>query len=138
VDASVAAKWVLPSGEEELVSEAVHLLELKTLGKIELLVPDLFWPECGNILWKAVRSGRCSRADADTGLATLKAYNLITVATAGMIEQAFTTAMAFNCSVYDSLYVALAVEFGTQLVTADEKLVRALSGHLPVTWLGAF
>jgi predicted nucleic acid-binding protein len=40
-------------------------------------------------------------------------------------------------SVYDSLYVVLAVEAAAQLVTADEKLANALAAHLPVTWLGA-
>jgi predicted nucleic acid-binding protein len=137
VDASVAAKWVLPSAQEKLVSEAVHLLDLNARGETELVVPDLFWAESGNILWKAVRNGRCSRAVAVNGLATLKAHNLITVASAGLLEQAFMIAVAFNCSVYDSLYLALAVEFGVQLVTADEKLVNAVTGHFPVKWLGA-
>lgn len=137
VDASVAAKWVLPSAQEMLVSEAVHLLDSNVRGETELVVPDLFWAECCNILWKAVRNDRCSRAMAVSGLATLKAYNLITVTSASLLEHAFATAAAFNCSVYDSLYVALAVEFGIQLVTADEKLVNALTGHFPVKWLGA-
>jgi predicted nucleic acid-binding protein len=39
--------------------------------------------------------------------------------------------------VYDSIYVALAVEMDGHLVTTDEKLVNALSGRLPVIWLGA-
>jgi predicted nucleic acid-binding protein len=137
VDASVAVKWVLPSAQESLVSEAVRLLDLHAFGKTELLVPDLFWAECGNVLWQAVRRGRCSRSTAESGLGTVKAQRLITIASAGLIEQAFTTASTFNCSVYDSLYVALAVESGTQLVTADQKLVNVLTGHLPVKWLGA-
>jgi len=40
-------------------------------------------------------------------------------------------------SVYDSIYVVLAVEAEAQLVTADEKLANALAGHFPVKWLGA-
>jgi predicted nucleic acid-binding protein len=137
VDASVAAKWVLPSAGEELVSEAVHLLDLNALGQTVLLVPDLFWAECGNVLWRAVRTGRCSKAVSESGLATLKAHNLITIATATLVEKAFTIATTFHCSVYDSLYVALAVEFGLQLVTADQKLSNALAGRFPVKWLGA-
>jgi len=35
-------------------------------------------------------------------------------------------------SVYDSIYVVLAVEAEAQWVTADEKLANALAGHFPV------
>ena len=137
VDASVAAKWVLPSAGEELVPEAVHLLDLSALGQTELMVPDLFWAECGSVLWRAVRTGRCTTAVGESGLATLKAHNLTTVATAALVEEAFSIAIKHQCSVYDSLYVALAVELGVQLVTADQRLSNALARRFPVTWLGA-
>jgi len=39
--------------------------------------------------------------------------------------------------VYDSIYVALALETGGKLVTADEKLVNAVGARLPIIWLGA-
>jgi len=136
-DASVAVKWVLPTEDEKLVAEAVHLLDLHTLGKTEIFVPDLFWTECGNVLWKAVRTRRCSKPDAEKGLATLKAYNFITIASVALIEQAFAIAFAFDHSVYDSLYVASAVEYGVELITADQKLFNSLAGHFPIKWLGA-
>jgi predicted nucleic acid-binding protein len=137
VDASVAVKWILPAEDEKLGSEAVHLLDLNTLGKAELLVPDLFWTECGNVLWKAVRSERCSKPVAEKGLATLKAYKLITIASVGLFERAFAIASTFDRTVYDSLYVALAVEHGIELVTADQRLVNTLAPLFPVKWLGA-
>jgi len=137
VDASVAVKWILPAKSEELVPEAVHLLQLHTLGGTELVVPDLFWSECGNVLWKALRKGHCSKLVAEKGLATLKAYDLITIASLGLIERAFAIASTFDRTVYDSLYVALAVEYGIELVTADLKLRNALTGHFPVKWLGS-
>ena len=54
VDASVALKWCLPSGEEEFVPQAERLLDSYDRGKFQFLVPDLFWIELGNALWKAV------------------------------------------------------------------------------------
>ena len=62
LDASVAAKWFLPSPSETLRDEAFNLLGQYANGELRFIVPDLFWPEFGNILWKAARQGRCSRA----------------------------------------------------------------------------
>jgi len=50
VDASVGIKWFVP----EIHSDAAR--RLLTEDSI-LLVPDLFFPEIGNILWKRVRRG---------------------------------------------------------------------------------
>jgi predicted nucleic acid-binding protein len=137
VDASVAVKWVLPPADEPLIAEAVQLLDLHTAGHTQLLVPDLFWVECANVLWKAVRKERCSQSSGISGLATLGAYNIITFGCKHLVEPAFRNAASFNCSVYDSLYVALAAELGVPLVTADQKLVNVFSRHFSVKWLGA-
>ena len=60
LDASVAAKWFRPPADETLLEEALDLLGRYTKGEVRFIVPDLFWPEFGNILWKAMRQGRCS------------------------------------------------------------------------------
>ena len=137
LDANIAAKWFLPSSDEKLFAEARELLLRHQSGKLEFLVPDIFWAECGNIFWKATRSGRCSRHDAEVSLSTLKAGRLVTIPASELVESAFSIAITFTRSFYDSLYVALAVQSGTQLVTADEKLSNALAGKYPVKWLGS-
>jgi predicted nucleic acid-binding protein len=135
IDGSVAAKWSLK--DETLVDEALALLDRYNRRQVELIVPDLFWAEFGNIVWKAVRRGRCTRNWADINIAALKDLNLTTVPSESLVEQAFKIAAHFDRTVYDSIYVALAVESRAQLVTADEKLANALAAHLPVKWLGA-
>jgi predicted nucleic acid-binding protein len=135
VDGSVAAKWSLK--DETLVEEAVSLLDRYHRREIQLIVPDLFWAEFGNILWKAVRRGRCTRNAADLNIVALKDLNLATVPSEGLVEQAFSIACHFDRTFYDSIYVALAVESRAQLITADERLANALAAHLPVKWLGA-
>ena len=137
IDANIAVKWFLPSASEELFGEARDLLDRHKRGEVEFLVPDIFWAESGNIFWKAVRYGRCSKADAEGSLAVLKAGRLMTVSSIDLLETAFTIATACSRTFYDSLYVALAVESRTHLVTADEKLVNALGARFPVEWLGA-
>jgi predicted nucleic acid-binding protein len=137
IDASVAAKWFLPPHDEQLVPEALALLQAYKNAEHQFVVPDLFWAELGNILYKAVRRSRCSRTVAESSLAELRAQDLVTVSSEALLPEALKIAITFERSIYDSLYVALAVAARIQLVTADEKLVNALAGRLPVTWLGA-
>ena len=137
VDASVAAKWFLPAEGETLTHEALEFLRRYTTGQIRLVVPDLFWAEFGNVMWKAVRQGRWTKDAADTAIAAMKDRNLPTVPTLTLLEQAFGIASAFQRSLYDSLYIALAISSKAQLLTADERLAHALAATLPVKWLGS-
>ncbi len=50
---------------------------------------------------------------------------------------AFSVALTFDRSVYDSLYVAAAIASKSHLITADKQLANALAAHPPVKWLGA-
>jgi len=137
LDASVAAKWFLPSPSETLRDQAFHLLGQYANGELRFIVPDLFWPEFGNILWKAVRQGRCSRTVCDGAITAMRDRKLPTFSSQELLHEAFTIATEFGRTVYDALYVALAVVFKAQLVTADERLANSLAAYLPVKWLGS-
>ncbi|MEO8034151.1 MAG: type II toxin-antitoxin system VapC family toxin [Acidobacteriota bacterium] len=114
VDASVAIKWFVP----EIHSEAAaHLLEIE----IVLCAPDLIFPEFGNILWKKVRRGEISREEADEILAAFSAIPLDIHPSSVLLAGAFELAVELDRSVYDSLYLALAVAESCVLVTADRK-----------------
>ena len=120
VDASVAAKWLFT---EAFSPEALGLLN----GDASLYAPDLLLPEVGNILWKRVRSGEISREKAEELLGWLLNLPLLLQPAPPLIAIALQIAGDYGCTVYDSLYVALSVQVGCPLVTADEKLVQALS-----------
>ena len=93
VDASVAAKWFLPAKGEMLTEEAFGLFRRYAIGEIRFVVPDLFWAELANVLWKAVRRVRCSKAAAETGLASLVERKLSTVPSPTLLEAAFRIAL---------------------------------------------
>ena len=137
LDASVAAKWFLPPAEETLVPEARRLLADYSGGKLRLLVPDLFWVEIGNILWKSARRGRITPRSAGEAIDTLLETNIPTIRSAPLLKDAFAIATRFDRTVYDSVYVALAFAWEAPLVTADERLANALAARAPVRWLGA-
>jgi predicted nucleic acid-binding protein len=137
VDASVAAKWFLSKEGETLTDEALELFRRCARGEIRFVVPDLFWAEMANIFWKATRQGRCTKTSAETALVSLQQNKLTTIPSLTLLKSAFSIATTSNRSVYDSLYVALAVLLNIYLVTADERLANALAASLPVKWLGA-
>ena len=137
VDASVAAKWFLPSKHESLVPQALQLLDAYSRGQLRLVVPGLFWAELGNILWKAVRAGRIARDRAATTMTLVKNLGIPTYASSDLVVDALQIGLTYDRSVYDSLYVALAVQYSIDLITADERLANALAARLPVKWLGA-
>jgi predicted nucleic acid-binding protein len=137
LDASVAAKWCLPPAGEMLREEAFRLLDRYAEGEVHFIVPDLFWAEVANLLWKSVRRERCTNKHAQAALALLQERRFPTAPSLSLLELAFGIAGAFGQTVYDSLYVALAVDAKAQFVTADERLAGALAAHLPVKWLGA-
>jgi predicted nucleic acid-binding protein len=131
-DASVAAKWLLPGKSEPLREEAMEWLRRYADGELRLIVPDLFWAELANILWKAVRQGRSTKTAALAALHTLQEFQIQTISSQVLLDLAFAIAIRYERTAYDSLYVALAIHFKAQLVTADEKLANALAAHLPV------
>jgi len=137
VDLSVAARWLLPGLSEPLQQEAVSLLSQLVGGQVSLIVPDFFWIEVTNLLCKAIRTGRCTRSTAEMALSALRRHQLTTLPVLPLLDSAFDQAIVSGRSVYDNIYVALALESGGNLLTADEKLVNAIGTGLPIAWLGA-
>lgn len=118
VDASVAATWLLP----EPGSDAAVLL-LDPDGPT-LHVPELFDAELGNMLWKRVRRGELA-ADSATALGAL--VNRMPPTRHrhdSLLEGALALALELSITVYDALYVALAVALNARLVTFDRWLAE--------------
>jgi predicted nucleic acid-binding protein len=134
LDASVAAKWFLRVGEP-LAAEALQLLKSYKTGETDFLVPDLFFAEFANILWKAQLRGRCDAPLVDSAVREMISMALPAFSSFSLIEAAIQIARAYQRTVYDCIYVALAVETRSEMVTADERLANSLPG-LPVIWLG--
>lgn len=137
MDASVAAKLVVPQSHEPLVDRADELYLRYTRQELRLIVPDLFWAEMLNVLWKTVRRGRWSQSAAVRALAAVKQWDFPTLAHRDLLAEALELAVTYDRSAYDAIYLALARSTNSPLITADERLANAVAAHLPVRWLGS-
>jgi predicted nucleic acid-binding protein len=138
LDASVALKWAIPSAQETLTSESLQLLQRYVAGEINFIVPDVFWVEIGNVMWKGVRQRRWPQTAAENAASAIRERDFFTVSSLVLLPEALRIAFVHNRSVYDCLYIALAIQFKIEMVTSDERLANATAARLPVKWLGAF
>lgn len=120
VDANVGIKWVLSEVHSEA---ALRLLD----DDYELLVPDFFFPEIGNILSQRIRRGEMTLELAQNDLIVLMGGDLQICSSEPKMPMALEIAVRVDQAVYDCVYLALAVANQCQMVTADERFYNALS-----------
>jgi predicted nucleic acid-binding protein len=120
VDSSVGIKWFVPE------VHSAGALRLRAPGP-SLHAPTFFDVEMGNILWKKVQRAELTLADAAEIVGKLPALPLSRHSVMPLIPRAFDLACETNRTVYDSLYLALAIRLDGRMVTADQRLVNALT-----------
>ena len=126
VDASVGVKAFVVEDDSDI---AIHLFEQLTADPpAQLYVPNLFYIECTNILWKYVRRFDYPTENARQDVIDLRALALISVSTEDLIESALDLALKYKITAYDASYIALADHLGLPLITADTALIRQLAG----------
>jgi len=137
IDASVGIKLFL---RESLSDRAEALFNrLADDPPAQFYVPDLFFIECANILWKYVRRFGYPASSASEDARALQRLRLRSVSTAELIGDALRFGLAHGLTAYDACYLALAHRLDVPLITADERLVQALrtTPH-DVQWLGDY
>ena len=119
LDASVVVKWFVP----EIHSEAARrLLSLPH----EYVAPDLLFAESANTIWKKVRRNELTETEGQGLVTTIGQIAVETVSCRALAEDAHALATTTGRTVYDSMYVALAVRLNTRFITADDRLEAAL------------
>ena len=128
IDASVAVKWFIP----EIHSAAA----LRFLDEdIYLCAPDLLISELGNTLWKKTERREIALAGAQEIVEAIGGMPVELFPASALLAAAFEIATGLKRSVYDSLYLALAIAQDAPLITADRKFhsviaASPLAGHI--------
>jgi predicted nucleic acid-binding protein len=138
IHANVLIKLYVP---EVLSQKADSLFRDAENRRIDLIAPDLIYPEAGNILWKKQRLKELSRPDVEEITEAMLSLPLVVEPVKLLLPLAVDIAIGYNITVYDAAYVALATVYKTTLVTADKKLVDNLSKTIltnNIRWLGTY
>jgi len=135
VDASVVAKWFLPEPHKQ---QAAQLLTNFLDETVDLTAPDLLVAEVGNLLWKrSILLGDISEAEAAESYNIFLAYDIPLCSSLDIATAALNLAMREHRKIYDMMYIALAQQNGCEFITADEKLLNALSNKFScLRWIG--
>ncbi len=129
VDASIGIQLVVEEALSEQVEELFH--HLTDNPPARLYVPDLFYLECANILWKYHQRYNYTRTQVEQGIALLRGLDVIVVPVTQILESAVHHSLLHHITAYDACYVAMAGEHSLPLVTADFRLLNTLQ-HSPI------
>lgn len=126
LDTSVAVKFYVP---KELREEALEILAAAESGRLELVAPGTLHPEFFNALWWKHRRDELSREEVREGWEQLVADRPASLyAPEDLMLRAAEITLESGVIVYDALFLALAEDADTLVVTADGKLLKALEG----------
>lgn len=128
VDAGIAVKWFIEEPDSE---QARRLLTNYSRWIDDLIAPDLIIAEVTNVFWKRAARGDLTATEAKDSLIDLLSLNLPLVSSALLAAKALHLAQDRQRSVYDCLYLALALERGCNFVTSDERLHHAVGQIIP-------
>ena len=120
LDTSVIAKWFV---EEENSDIALKIRKEFHDGAHEISIPDLLLYELSN----ALRYNKFSSDVITKAVDSLLDMNLsIVIPSRTLLSDAIELAHKFDITVYDSIYVALALQSNGIFITADDKLYRKI------------
>ncbi|MDM8564804.1 type II toxin-antitoxin system VapC family toxin [Candidatus Halobeggiatoa sp. HSG11] len=128
VDSSVAIKWYFP----EIHTEVAGLLLNPTY---QLHVPQLFLLEFINVVCKKRRRGEIDNNESDFVINEIQQVPLKWHNDRSVLLKAYEIANETQRSLYDCLYLSLAISLNGKMVTADLKFYESLKSSNYIKWL---
>jgi len=119
IDASVAVRWVVDLPHQQ---EARSLLTFRN----RLLAPDFLHAEVGNALTKLIRGKAVSHADGMEAYEDFFRAPVHVLPARPLAHQAMKLALKSGQSLYDCLYLSLAISETGLFATADGRFWKAM------------
>ncbi|MFP4536978.1 MAG: type II toxin-antitoxin system VapC family toxin [Dichotomicrobium sp.] len=117
IDASVAARWFVPSlawpGAKAILESGESFI-----------APEIILVEVANAFWKAVRADYMTSQEMATAIGHLPSLFTDLVPVRELVSDAGDLAVTLDHPVYDRCYIALARRVEALLVTADKRLAQ--------------
>ena len=128
LDCSVAAKWVLPEPDR---APAIGWFERYASGQVLLIAPDLLLAEFASLLAKHARRKQISAEQAPQAFSLMTKCAPRLLETRPRLSRALDLSLQHQLSLWDCVYLALALEHDCPVLTADLRLFRAGRGGHP-------
>lgn len=93
------------------------------------VAPDLLFSELGNAVWKKVRRRELDENDGRQLVVDFGQVAVETVATRSLLQDALALALTAGITVYDAMYLTLAVRLETEVITCDDGFADEIAEH---------
>ena len=123
IDASVAAKWIIPG--EPWEAQARTLKEKIASMEIEAYAPPLLLYEVASVILKSASAGILKLSDGIEALKAMRHLGLnIQITSWNYLAEILSIAAATKLTVYDAAYLHLSKKMKAKLITANSKLKK--------------
>ena len=120
VDASVAVKWLVEEENSDLALRVLH-------SDHELLAPRLMATEMSHALTRKVSRGQLERSQVEAIAESIPEIVDSWADDEVIVPDAVRLSLALDLPIYDCVYLALALNEGGIMVTADVRFVNAVA-----------
>ncbi len=124
VDTSIAVKWYLPEKGSE---EAARLRTAWETAGSPILMPELVRAEFANAIWSHKQLRPEEKKEIVSSFLDMP-FEILPVGTE-LVEKALELAIERDATVYDCIYLALAIFSSSRLVTADAQFAKKAQGY---------
>ncbi len=122
LDCSVAAKWVLPEPDR---SPSLELFDRYASGDVILIAPDLLLAEFASLVAKRNRRKQISSAQAHEASLLMAKCAPRLYDSRPRLLRALDLSLKYQMSLWDCVYLALAIEHDCSFLTMDLRFIRA-------------
>jgi predicted nucleic acid-binding protein len=123
IDTSALIRFYVPDGP--IPDNLESCIDSAWKGEIVIIIPELALAEVSQVLWKKEQAGYISQTETDGILSAILDLPLEIIGHYKILKEALSIARQNSLTVYDSLFLAVAVKRNAEILTSDEKMKKA-------------